>query len=141
MHDMNYADQHLISILQTTRSIAVVGASIKPSRASYRVIRFLLDKDYHVIPVNPSYAGQTVHELPIVARLADIQDKVDMVDVFRRSEDAGTVVDDAIAIDAKTVWLQLDIIDQNAAARAEKAGLQVVMNRCPAIEYPRLIGE
>ncbi len=138
---MNYSDQYLTSILQTTRSIAVVGTSIKPARASYRVIRFLLDKGYRVIPVNPSYVGQAIHDLPIVATLADIQDKIDMVDVFRRSEEAGVAVDEAIAIGAKTVWLQLDVIDLNAAERAEKAGLQVVMDRCPAIEYPRLMGK
>ena len=138
---MNYTDHYLTSILQTTHSIAIIGASIKPARASYRVARFLLDKGYHVIPVNPSYVGQMIHGLPIVAKLSDIQDNVDMVDVFRRSEEAGVAVDEAIAIGAKTVWLQLDIIDQHAAARAEKAGLQVVMDRCPAIEYPRLMGK
>ena len=141
MHDLNYSDQYLTSILQKTRSIAVVGASIKPARASYRVTRFLLEKGYRVFPVNPSYVGQSIHNLPIVANLSDIHDEIDMVDVFRRSEVAGSTVDEAITIGAKVVWLQLDVIDFDAAERAEKAGLNVVMDRCPAIEYPRLMGK
>ena len=140
MHDMNYSDQYLKTLLQMTRSIAVVGASIKPARASFRVTRFLLGKGYTVFPVNPLYVGQSIHGLAIVESLSRIDDQIDMVDIFRRSEDAGESIDDAISAKAKIVWTQLDIIDFEAAERAEIAGLQVVMDRCPAIEYPRLIG-
>ena len=140
MHDMNYSDQYLKTLLQMTRSIAVVGASIKPARASFRVTRFLLGKGYTVFPVNPLYVGQSIHGLAIVESLSRIDDQIDMVDIFRRSEDAGESIDDAISAKAKIVWTQLDIIDFGAAERAEIAGLQVVMDRCPAIEYPRLIG-
>jgi predicted CoA-binding protein len=141
MHDMNYADDYLLSILKSVRTIALVGASIKPQRASYRVTKFLLEKGYTVFPVNPAHAGQSIHGRRILAGLSDIPEPVDMVDIFRRSEEAGQSVDDAIGIGAKVVWLQLDVIDHAAAERAEKAGLKVVMNRCPAIEYPRLIGK
>ena len=140
MHDLNYQDHYLLTILKSIQTIALVGASIKPARASYRVIRFLLDKGYRVFPVNPQYVGQTIHDLTVVEKLSDIKDSIDMVDIFRRSEDAGETIDEAILICAKTVWTQLDIIDFKAAERAENAGLQVVMDRCPAIEYPRLIG-
>jgi predicted CoA-binding protein len=141
MHDMNYADDYLLSILKSVKTIALVGASTKPQRASYRVTKFLLEKGYTVFPVNPAHAGQSIHDRRILAGLSDIPEPVDMVDIFRRSEEAGRSVDDAIGIGAKVVWLQLDVIDHAAAERAEKAGLKVVMNRCPAIEYPRLIGK
>jgi len=140
MHDLNYPDLYLQMILESTQTIAVVGASIKPARASYRVTRFLLDKGYRVFPVNPQYVGQTIHDLPIVETLSDIKDKIDMVDIFRRSDVAGETIDDAISMGAKVVWTQLEVIDYKAAERAENAGLKVVMDRCPAIEYPRLIG-
>jgi len=140
MHDLNYPDLYLQMILESTQTIAVVGASIKPARASYRVTRFLLDKGYRVFPVNPQYVGQTIHDLPIVETLSDIKDKIDMVDIFRRSDVAGETIDDAISMGAKVVWAQLEVIDYKAAERAENAGLKVVMDRCPAIEYPRLIG-
>ena len=140
MHDLNYSDHYIQTILKSTNTVAVVGASIKPARASYRVTRFLLDKGYHVFPVNPQYIGQTIHDLPIVETLSDIKDKIDMVDIFRRSDVAGETIDDAISMGAKVVWTQLEVIDYRAAERAENAGLKVVMDRCPAIEYPRLIG-
>ena len=140
MHDLNYPDLYLQMILESTQTIAVVGSSIKPARASYRVTRFLLDKGYRVFPVNPQYVGQTIHDLPIVETISDIKDKIDMVDIFRRSNVAGETIDDAISMGAKVVWTQLEVIDYRAAERAENAGLKVVMDRCPAIEYPRLIG-
>ena len=140
MHDLNYSDHYLQTILKSTNTVAVVGASIKPARASYRVTRFLLDKGYQVFPINPQYVGQTIHDLPIVETLFDIKDKIDMVDIFRRSDVAGETIDDAISMSAKVVWTQLEVIDYKAAERAENAGLKVVMDRCPAIEYPRLIG-
>lgn len=140
-HD-SYTDTYLRGILEATRTIAVVGASPRPHRPSHGVMRFLQSRGYRAIPVNPFAAGQDILDERVYARLADIpQDQVgpvDMVDIFRRSAMAGGVVDEAIAIGAQFVWMQLDVRDDEAAARAEAHGLKVVMDRCPAIEIPRL---
>jgi predicted CoA-binding protein len=128
-------------ILTTTRSIAVVGWSPKEDRASHRVAAFLAARGYQVIPVNPGQAGQRALGATVRASLAEVLEQdgpVDMVDVFRRSEEAGAVVDEAIAIGAKSVWLQLGVIDDAAMARARAAGLLAVQDHCPAIEIPRL---
>jgi predicted CoA-binding protein len=128
-------------ILTTTRSIAVVGWSPKEDRPSHRVAAFLAARGYHVIPVNPGQAGQTALGVTIRASLTEVLEKdgpIDMVDVFRRSEEAGAVVDEAIAIGAKSVWLQLGVTDDAAMARARAAGLLAVQDHCPAIEIPRL---
>jgi predicted CoA-binding protein len=128
-------------ILTTTRSIAVVGWSPKEDRASHRVAAFLAARGYRVIPVNPGQAGQRVLGATVRASLAEVLEQdgpVDMVDVFRRSEEAGAVVDEAIAIGATSVWLQLGVIDDAAMARARAAGLLAVQDHCPAIEIPRL---
>ena len=138
-HD-SYSDDYLRGILQSVRTVAIVGASPKSDRPSHGVMRFLQRSGYRAIPVNPTAAGETINGERCRATLADIGEPVDMVDIFRRSEHAGAVVDEAIAIGAKVVWMQLGVRDDEAAARAEKAGLKVVMNRCPAIERPRLIG-
>lgn len=138
-HD-SYSDEYLRDILESVKTIAVVGASPKPDRASHRVMAYLQRSGYRTVPVNPTAAGQTINGEKVVASLADIGHPVDMVDVFRRSEHVGPVVDDAIAAGAKVIWMQLRVRDDAAAARAEKAGIKVVMNRCPAIERPRLIG-
>lgn len=131
-------DADIAHLLETTRTIALVGASDRPERAANEVMGMLLAHGYHVIPVNPLLAGQVIHGQKVVARLADIGEPIDMVDVFRRSEFVGEVVAEAIAAGAKAVWTQLDVIDYEAAARAEAAGLQMVMDRCPKIEIRRL---
>lgn len=132
------ADADIAHLLENVRIIALVGASPKPDRASYRVMGFLLSQGYRVIPVNPNLNGKAIHGQAVVASLADLRISVDMVDIFRDSEAAGDVVDDAIAIGAKSVWMQLGVINPQAAARAAEAGLSVVMDHCPAIEIPRL---
>ncbi len=138
-HD-SYSDAYLRDVLESVRTIAVVGASPKPDRPSHRVMAFLQRSGYRAIPVNPTAEDETINGERCRASLAEIEEPVDMVDVFRRTEHAGAAVDDAIAIGARVVWMQLGVRDDAAAARAEAAGLKVVMNRCPAIEHPRLIG-
>jgi len=136
-HDL-YPDAYLRHILETARVIAVVGASPRPARPSHGVMRFLQARGYRTIPVNPNAAGSEMLGERCVVRLADIAEPIDMVDIFRRSALAGAAVDEAIAVGAKFVWMQLGVRDDAAAARAEAAGIEVVMNRCPAIEIPRL---
>lgn len=131
-------DQTIRDVLMNTRSIALVGASDKPARPSYGVMRYLLDQGYEVIPVSPKLAGQQLMGQTAYASLAEIPGKVDMVDVFRNAEAAWEVAQDAIAIGAKTLWLQLGVINEQAAVLASDAGLTVIMDRCPKIEIPRL---
>jgi hypothetical protein len=131
-------DEDIKALLEGARTIAVVGASERPDRPSYRVMRTLQDHGYRVIPVNPQITGEHVHGEFIFRELAQLGDPIDIVDIFRRSDAAGEAVDQAIAVGAKAVWMQLGVIDEAAAARAEAAGLRVVMDRCPAIEIPRL---
>ena len=130
-------DAQVAGILTQTRRIALVGASNRPERPSHGVMRFLLAKGWAVTPVNPGLAGRTLLGQAVVASLAEAG-PLDMVDVFRASDQAGAVVDEAIRLGAHSVWLQLGVIDPAAADRARAAGLAVVMDRCPAIEAPRL---
>ncbi|MBR0672304.1 CoA-binding protein [Neoroseomonas soli] len=130
-------DAEIRDLLLSTRRIAVVGASDRPGRPSHGVFRFLLDRGYDAVPVNPALSGRAVHGIRSVATLAEAA-PLDMVDVFRRSAEAGAVVDEAIRLGARAVWLQLGVIDEAAAARARAAGLIAVMDRCPAIEWRRL---
>ena len=138
-HDA-YDDDYIREILRDVRVIAMVGASPNWNRPSYFAMKYLQDKGYRVIPVNPVAAGQEILGEKIHASLATIGEKVDMVDIFRNSEAAGPISDEAVAIGAKVVWMQLGVRNDEAASRAEAAGLRVVMNRCPKIEYGRLSG-
>ncbi|PLV62145.1 CoA-binding protein [Erwinia sp. B116] len=132
------SDQTINDVLNTTRSIALVGASDNPARASYHVMAFLLAQGYQVIPVSPKLAGKELLGQKAYARLADIPQPVDMVDVFRNSEAAWGVAQEAIAIGAKTLWLQIGVINEQAGVLAADAGLKVIMDRCPKVEIPRL---
>ncbi|GAA4222624.1 CoA-binding protein [Sphingomonas endophytica] len=131
-------DAEIRTLLEEVRTIALVGASDRPTRPSNGVMAALQAHGCRVIPVNPQITGAHVHGEFVFRDLDQLGDPIDMVDIFRRSSEAGAVIDQAIAIGAKAVWLQLGVIDEAAAARAEAAGLKVVMDRCPAIEIPRL---
>ena len=131
-------DAEIADLLNEVRTVALVGASDRPDRASYGVMKFLQDHGYRVMPVNPAITGETVHGEFVWRELSEIGEPIDMVDIFRRSEAAGEVVDAAIAAGAKAVWMQLGVVNEAAATRAEAAGLKVVMDRCPKIEITRL---
>ena len=125
-------------LLRNARTIALVGASDSPDRPSFGVMKFLQDQGYRVIPVNPRITGEHVHGEYVWRELSQIGEPIDIVDIFRRSDQVGPIVDQAIEVGAKAVWMQLGVEDAAAAARAEAAGLKVVMNRCPKIEFARL---
>lgn len=139
IHD-RYEDSYLRKILRECKTIAMVGASANWNRPSYFAMKYLLDRGYRVIPVNPAAVGQEIMGQKVYAALAELPVKADMVDIFRNSEAAGPITDDAIAHGAKVVWMQLGVRNDAAAERAEAAGLRVVMNRCPKIEHSRLAG-
>ena len=138
-HD-SYERGYVADILKTTGTIALLGASPNPDRPSHRVMGFLLAKGYRVYPVNPGQASKQILGQTVYARLSDVPQPVDMVDVFRAAEYLNGIVDEALALDVrpKVIWGQLSVRDDKAAARAEAAGIKVVMDRCPAIEYPRI---
>ena len=138
MDHESYPDDYLRGILESVRTIAVVGASPRRERPSHRVMAYLQRRGYRAMPVNPNAVDDPINSEKVYTSLAEVPEPIDMVDVFRRPEAAGGVVDEAIAIGAKVVWMQLGVRDDAAAARAEARGLKVVMNRCPAIEIPRL---
>lgn len=131
-------DADIAQLLTETRTVAVVGASDRPDRPSWGVMRVLQDYGYRVLPVNPQITGEHIHGEYVWRDLEQIGEPIDMVDIFRRPAAAGEAVDAAIAAGAKSIWMQLGVINEEAAARAEAAGLKVVMNRCPAIDLPRL---
>jgi uncharacterized protein len=130
-------NEELKNLLKTVRIIAMAGASDDPSRPSYGVMHFMQERGYRIIPVNPKLAGKNLLGELVYAGLKDIPVSVDMVEIFRNSEAAGQASDEAIAIGAKVVWMQLGVINELAAERAERAGLKVVMNRCPHIELTK----
>jgi len=138
-HD-HYDDDDLLRILTSTKVIAMVGASAKSARPSHNVMGFLLRRGYRVIPVNPGVEGQMIHEQRVVARLSDINGTIDMVDVFRDSAQVPALVDEILELPnlPRYLWMQIGVIDAGAAARAEARGIEVVMNRCLAIEIARL---
>ena len=131
-------DEDIAELLADTRTVALIGASDRPDRPSHGVMRFLQEHGYRVYPVNPTITGEHVHGEYVWRDLTQIGEPIDLVDIFRNSKDAADAVDQAIAMGARAVGMQLGVINEDAAARAEAAGLKVVMNRCPAIEIPRL---
>ena len=138
-HD-SYSDDYIRNILTSVHTIAMVGASANAARPSYFVLKYLSERGFTMLPINPGLAGQAIHGLPVYASLADAPQPLDMIDVFRRSDAAGEVVDAALALATppKVIWMQLGVRDDAAAARAEARGVKLVMNRCPKIEYARL---
>jgi predicted CoA-binding protein len=143
MNHETYPDSYIRGILNTVKTIAMVGISPKDNRPSYFAFKYLLERGYRMIPVNPGQAGKEILGQKVYAKLSDIPEPVDMVDVFRASQHAGPVVDEALALASKpqVIWMQLGVRNDEAAARAEAAGVKVVMNRCPKIEYGRLSSE
>lgn len=130
-------DETIRAVLTGYRRIALVGASAKPERPSHGVMGFLIRHGFDVTPVNPGLAGQTIHSRTVVASLA-AAGPLEIVDIFRASDQVGPVVEEAIALGAKVIWMQLGVVNREAAALARAAGLTVIMDRCPAIEWPRL---
>jgi predicted CoA-binding protein len=141
MDHTDYSENYIRAILNEVRTIAMVGASSNINRPSYFAMKYLLEKGYEVIPVNPREAGKELLGKLVYENLSDIPVTVDMVDIFRNAEAAGILTDEAIEIGAKVVWMQLTVRNEEAAARAEAAGLKVVMDRCPKMEYGKLSGE
>jgi len=138
-----YSDAHLRKILTRTKRIAVVGVSMNEVRPSFYVARYLKLKGFGVVPVNPAHAGKTAFGAEVVASLSDIEGHVDMVDIFRRPEHVPPIVEEALECFPKlqTVWMQIGVVNEEAAEMARARGVDVVMNRCPKIEYQRLFGE
>ena len=143
MSDLSYSDAFIRNILNNVKTVAIVGASLKDVRPSYFVVRYLISKGFEVYPINPGHAGREILGRTVYASLADVPVALDMVDIFRGAEAAAGITDEALALDPlpKVLWMQLGVRHDAAAAKAEAAGLTVVMNRCPKIEYGRLSSE
>ena len=139
-HD-NYSDRYIREILRSVRNIAMVGASINWKRPSNFVMKYLIQKGYRVIPVNKNVVGEQIYNEPVYPDLSAVKESVDMVDMFRPAKEAPQLVEDAIKLGAKVFWMQFELRNDKAAKIAEDAGMKVVMNRCPKIEYARLFGE
>ena len=139
-HD-NYSDRYIRDILRSVRNIAMVGASINWKRPSNFVMKYLIQKGYRVIPVNKNVVGEQIYNEPVYPDLSAVKETVDMVDMFRPAKEAPQLVEDAIKLGAKVFWMQFELRNDKAAKIAEDAGMKVVMNRCPKIEYARLFGE
>lgn len=141
-HD-HYDNSYIADILNTVKSVAIVGASANEVRPSFFVTKYLIDKGYKVLPINPGRAGKEIAGAPVYASLADLPEPVDMVDIFRASSAVPAITDEILAMDPlpKVVWMQLTVRDDASAARLEEKGIKVVMNRCPKIEYGRLSRE
>ena len=141
-HDA-YPDSYIRDILKSVKTVALVGASHKPERPSFIVLKYLKDRGYEVFPINPGLAGQEILGRRVYGRLSEVPVPLDMVEIFRNAKAAGPITDEALALDPppKVVWMQLSVRNDEAAAKAEAAGAKVVMNRCPKIEYGRLSGE
>jgi predicted CoA-binding protein len=139
----HYSDTLLKDILTRTRRIAVVGVSMNPVRPSYYVARYLALKGFEVVPVNPGHAGKELLGETVIGSLSEIEGDVDMVDIFRRPEHVGPIVDEALEAfpGLRTIWMQIGVVNEEAAAKARERGVDVVMDRCPKIEYQRLFGE
>ena len=143
MNHEPYPDTYIRSILSSVKTIAMVGASANSARPSYLVLKYLSERGYRMLPINPGLAGGEIHGLPVYASLREAPVAIDRVEIFRNSAAAGAIVDEALELDPlpRVIWMQLSVRDNAAAARAEARGVQVVMNRCPKIEYGRLSGE
>ncbi len=143
MDHSNYPNDYIRGILKGVKTIALVGASNNPARPSWIVTKYLIERGYDVIPINPGWGGREILGRPVYARLKDVPRPVDMVEIFRNSRDAGPITDEALSLDPlpKFIWMQLSVRNDEAAKRAEEKGVKVVMNRCPKIEYGRLSGE
>ena len=140
--DEQYTDSHLRDILTRTKRIAVVGMSMNQVRPSFYVARYLALKGFDVIPVNPGHAGESAFGRTVVGSLSDIEGPVDMVDIFRRPEHVPPIVDAALELPGlRTIWMQIGVWHEEAATKARAQGVDVIMNRCPKIEYQRLYGE
>jgi uncharacterized protein len=141
-HD-SYTDDYIRGILNSVKRIAMIGASANPARPSYFVLKYLATRGYEMLPINPGLAGGTIHGIKVYASLAEAPGPINMVEIFRNSGAAAGIVDEALKLSPlpKVIWMQLSVRNDEAAARAEAAGLKVVMNRCPKIEYGRLSGE
>ena len=143
MNHGSYSDDYIRSILHSVKRIAMVGASANSARPSYFVLKYLATRGYEMLPINPGLAGKEINGIKVYGSLAEAPGPIDMVEIFRNSEAAGEIVDEALKLDPlpKVIWMQLSVRNDAAAAKAEAAGIKVVMNRCPKIEYGRLSGE